>query len=252
MARLYLTGGLRLEGPDGSFDGSDLPGHQGRLALAALAVDRRPLSHDRLASIVWDDDPPAQWKSALSAVISKTRSLISQTGLDGSAVLVSTGGSYSFSPSSEMWIDLEQADRRLDRAEGSLRHDDPTDAAREATVASAILRRPLLPGEAGFWVEAARRRQSDALYRCYVTLATAWKIIGDHQLASITAEAAIQVDPYRELGHRLLIEIERDRGDSGAAVRAFSRCERIFRDEIGVRLSPETLMLADRLFTDGR
>jgi DNA-binding SARP family transcriptional activator len=237
-----------MEGPAGNFDGSDLPGHQGRLAFAALAVDRRPLAHEHLASIVWDDDPPGQWKSALAAVISKARSLISLTGLDGAAVLVSTGGTYSFSPSPQMWIDLEQAYRRLDRAEGSLRHDDPMSAAQEATVASAILRRPFLPGESGLWLEEARSRQSDALYRCYVTLAAAWRIIGDHQLAAAIAESAILVDPYRELGHRLLIEIEQERGDSGAAVRAFNRCERILRDEMGVRLSPETLRLADRLF----
>ena len=127
---------------------------------------------------VWNDNPPEQWKSALAAVISKTRSLISATGLDGSTVLISTGGTYGFSPSPRMWIDLEQAYRRLDHAEGSLRHDDPMSAAQEATVASATLRRPFLPGESGLWLEEARSRQSDALYRCYVTLAAAWKMIG--------------------------------------------------------------------------
>lgn len=239
-----------MEGPAGSFGGSDLPGHQGRLALAALAVERRPLAHEYLASIVWNDNPPEQWKSALAAVISKTRSLISATGLDGSAVVISTGGTYGFSPSPRMWIDLEQAYRRLDHAEGSLRHDDPMSAAQEATVASATLRRPFLPGESGLWLEEARSRQSDALYRCYVTLAAAWKIIGDHQLAAVTAESAILIDPYRELGHRLLIEIEQERGDSGAAERAFSRCERILRDEIGVHLSPATRRLGELLFED--
>ncbi len=249
MARLYLTGGLRMEGPDGSFGEADLPGHQTRIAFAALAVERRPISHDGLAEIVWDDTPPAQWKSALAAVVSKTRSLITAIGLDGAAVLSSVGGTYSFTPPAQMWIDLEHAYRRLDRAEGALRHGRAGEAAPDATVASAILRRPLLAGEHCMWLDQVRRSQSDALYRAFITLASAWNQLGDHQLSAITAESAIKVDPYREVGHRLLIEAERALGDSGAALRAFRRCERILADEIGVRLSPETLHLGVLLRT---
>ena len=251
MARLYLTGGLRIEGPDGNFGGADLPGGQGRVAFAALAIERRPVSHDRLADIVWDANPPNQWKSALAAVISKTRALLAHVGFDAAETLTSSGGTYAFVPTADTWIDLEQAWRRLDRAEGSLRHGDPADASREATVASAIFRRPLLPGESGRWLDAMRRQQLDALYRTYVTLAAAWNTLGDHQMASTTAEAAIEIDPYRERGHRLLIEIERNRGDSGAAIRALRRCEQVFSDEIGVPLSPETLHLAGLLRRGG-
>ena len=147
MARLYLTGGLRIEGPDGTIGGADLPGHQGRVAFVALAVERHPISHDGLADIIWDNAPPRQWKSALAAVVSKTRSLITTTGLDGTSVLSSAGGTYTFTPPAEMWIDLEHAYRCLDRAEGALRHGDHTGAVGDATVASAILRRPLLAGE---------------------------------------------------------------------------------------------------------
>ncbi len=245
MARLYLTGGLRMEGPTGSFVGADLPGGQGRIAFVALAIERRPVSHDHLADVVWDGRPPPQWKSALAAVISKTRSLIAQIGLDAAAVLTSSGGTYAFVPPADTWVDLEQAHRRLDRAEGSLRHGDAEAASREATVASAILRRRLLPGESGLWLESERSRQRDALYRSFATLAQAWHALGDHQLASITATSAIDIDPYRERGHRLLIEIELTRGDSGAAMQALRRCERVFNDELGVNLSPETLQLAE-------
>jgi DNA-binding SARP family transcriptional activator len=95
--------------------------------------------------------------------------------------------------------------------------------------------------------EAARGRQSDALFRSLVTLATAWHRLGDHQLAAVIADSAVDVDSYREVGHRLVIEAECARGDSGAATRALERCERIFADELGVRLSSETLQLAGRL-----
>ena len=245
MSRLYLTGGLRLDGPTGSFGDAELPGTQGRVAFAALAVERRPISFDELADIVWDESPPEQWRSALSPVISKVRSLISKTGLDGSSVLTSVGHAYAFQPPSDIWIDLEDAFRRLDRAEGALRHDELEHTTREATVASSILRRPFLAGVDSLWADRVRRRTSDALYRCSITLATAWTQLGDPQLAATAAETAIQLDPLRELAHRLLIRAELARGDRSAALRAFARCDDIMAAEFGAPPSHETIELVD-------
>lgn len=247
MARLYLTGGLRLDGPAGSFTDVDLPGNQGRIAFAALAVERRPLSHDQLADIVWDGCPPTQWKSALAPVISKTRSLITATGLDGSTVLVSGGGAYELRLPADIWVDLEDASRRLDRAEGALRHDHHSMAALDATVASSILRRPLLTGVDNIWADRSRERLADSLYRCSVVLAAAWKHLGDHQLAATAAQTAIGLDPLRELAHRLLIETELARGDHSAALRAYTHCAELLATELGAQPSPATMELGEAL-----
>jgi DNA-binding SARP family transcriptional activator len=252
LARLYLTGGLRLEGPSGHFTDSDLPGRQGRIAFAALAVERRPLSHDHLADIIWDESPPPQWKPALAPVISKIRSLISSTGLDGSEVLTAGGGAYGLTLPPDTWVDLECAFRALDRAEGALRHDQDADAARDATVASSILRRDLLVGIDNLWADRLRDRLADALYRCSVTLATAWNRLGDHQLAATVAQTAIDLDPLREVGHRLLIRAERARGDHSAALRAYLRCVDVLATELDAPPSPETLELADSIHPASR
>lgn len=247
MARLHLTGGIRFEGPDGVFDDGDLPGHQGRIAFAALAIERRPLSHDELADIVWSERPPDRWKTALTAVMSKIRRLVSDIGLDGTRVVASSGGTYALAVPTETWVDVEDAMRRLDRAEGALRHGDAATASGEATVATAILRRPLLAGVDCLWLDDARRRQTDALFRCATTLADAWIRLGDHQLAATAAELAIELDPLRETAHRLLIEAERGRGDRGAALRAYARCESTLASEVGVAPSRETRLLAEQL-----
>lgn len=247
LARLYLTGGLRLDGPGGSITDADLPGNQGRIVFAALAVERRPLSHDQLADIIWDEQPPAQWKNALAPVISKTRSLITTTGLDGPSVLGSGGGAYELHLPADIWVDLENALRRLDRAEGALRHDQHADAALDATVASSILRRPFLTGADNLWADRVRDRLADALYRCSVVLAEAWNRLGDHQLAATAARTAIDLDPLRELAHRLLIKTELARGDHSAALRAYTECIELFADELDARPSPETLELGATL-----
>ena len=232
-----------MEGPRGGFGESQLPGHQGRIVFVALAIARQPISHDGLADIVWDGAPPTQWRSALAAIVSKTRTLITSTGLEATSTLASEGGSYVFLPPTDAWIDLEHASRCLDRAEGALRHGDAAGAAPDATVAASILRRPLLAGVDCLWLDETRRQLEDAHYRSFVALSTAWNRLGDHRLAAVTAEAAITIDPHREIAHRLLITAERADGDGGAARRAFQRCERHLA-EIGAEPSSDTRRVA--------
>ncbi len=119
LARVYLTGGIRVDGPGGSFVDVDLPGNQGRIAFAAMAIERRPVSFDELAEIVWDERLPSNWKGALAAVVSKTRTLLSSVGLDGREVIRSTGGTYELVLPTGSWVDLEEASLQLDRAEGA-------------------------------------------------------------------------------------------------------------------------------------
>jgi DNA-binding SARP family transcriptional activator len=247
LARLYLTGGIRVEGPLGLFFDGDLPGNQGRVAFAALTLERRPLSRDHLADIVSGESLPAQWKGGLTAIVSKIRSLITAIGIQGHDVMVSTGGTYQLVLPPDSWVDMENALVRLDRAEGAIRHQDFVDATREATVSSSILQRPFLSGVDNKWVDGVRRRQGDALHRCLIALAESWNELGDHQLAATIAESSIQLDPLRKIGHRLLIEAEIALGDRGAASRALRRCSRLLGEELGVGVSPETAALAKAL-----
>jgi DNA-binding SARP family transcriptional activator len=247
LARLYLTGGIRVEGSLGQFADGDLPGNQGRVAFVALTLERRPLSRDQLADIVWGESLPARWNGALTTIVSKIRSLMTSVGLQGHDVMVSSGGTYQIVLPSESWVDMEEALTRLDRAEGAVRHHEFLDATRDGTVASSILRRPLLSGVDNTWVDGVRQRQADALHRCLIALAESWNQLGDHQLSATIAESAVQLDPLREIGHRLLIEAEIELGDRGAASRALLRCERTLHEELDVAVSPETAALADLL-----
>lgn len=247
LAHVFLTGGLRVEGPAGSFTDAELPGPQGRVAIAALVIERRPLTRDALAEIVWDGLLPPKWEGALSTIISKIRSLLSGVGLDGKSMVPTVGGTYAIALPADTWVDLEDAIRRLDRAEGALRHGDTVTATTEGTAASGVLRRSFLAGCEHDWVSAQRRRQDDRLHRCSVVLARSWIDRGDPGLAAVIAEAAVALDPLREVGHRLVIEAELARGDRGAARRAYEVCARILQEELGVAPSIETTDLASEL-----
>lgn len=213
--------------------------------LAALVHERVPLDRGRLADIVWGEDVPDGWTGSLSALISKTRSLLASCGVDAKSVLVSSAGSYAVNLPAGSWVDLEDAIRRLDRAEGEVVHGNLADALPEATVASSILRRPFLRGSEGAWIDEVRRRNDAALYRCYEVLAEGWRDQGHHRLAITIAEQAITLDPLHETGYRLLMEAELARGDSIAALEAFDRCERIVMAEFGASPSQRTADVAN-------
>lgn len=245
--KIFLTGRLRVQGPEGVITDADLSGKQARLALALLVHDRRPIHRDRLADVIWDGELPDTWSASLNAIVSKLRRQLGRTGLGARSVLTASGGTYAISLPTSSWVDTEDAIRRVDRAEGAMRHGDLAAAVSDATVASSILRRPFLGGVDGEWVSEVRHQLGTALYRSYVVLATGWIARGDHQLASSVAERAIELDPIRETAYRLVMEAELGRGDAGAALGAFDRCERIVREEFGASPSAETIALAERV-----
>src|SRR5690606_6716165 len=118
--------------------------------------------------------PPEKWDGALSAIVSRIRSLLSRTGVESRDVLASSGGTYVLRLPPGTWVDLEDAYRRLDRAHGALRHGDLLLATTDGTVAAGILRRPFLAGLDGDWIAGERRRQTDAHHAATIVLATAW------------------------------------------------------------------------------
>ncbi len=243
---IFLTGRLVVEGPAGTFGEADLAGKQARVALASLTLERVPIDRDRLADMIWGEELPDQWSSSLNVLISKIRSLLARCGLDAKAILTSSGGAYAVNLPPQGWVDVEDAVRRLDRADAAARRRDWMSALPEATVASSILRRPFLGGVEGEWVDARRRRLQADLYHAYVLLAEGWIDRGNEQLSITIADQAITLDPLRETAYRLLMEAELSRGDSFAALSTFKRCEEMCRAELGAAPSRATVELAER------
>jgi SARP family transcriptional regulator, regulator of embCAB operon len=237
--RLYLLGHLVLETPVGTLVGERLPGRQGRLTLVRLALVRsQAVPRDVLAEALWPAGPPQAWDTALSAVVSKLRGQLAAVGLDG--VLRAADGCYELRLPGDVWVDAEDATRQLDRAEGMLRAGEIERAWGPATVALAILRRQLLPGEEGAWVETQRARLEQQRLRASDALIHVWLARGQGGLAQQLAEEAITVAPLRETGHRLLMRAHLAQDNPSQAVVAYHRCRDRLLAELGVEPAPAT------------
>jgi SARP family transcriptional regulator, regulator of embCAB operon len=234
--RIQLCGRLvvRLEGRRVE---EALPGRQGRLAFAFLAVNRRrTVTRDELTDALWSDHTRSD---RLSPLISKLRQVVPLDGRGDVRLALPDGA----------WIDVEAAAEGLHRAESAAARGDFASAWGPARVAQHVTTRVFLPGEDAPWADAERRRLDEILIRSLELVGRACVAIGGGELdtAERAARTLIERSPYRESGHRLLMETLEARGNTAEALLVYETLRRRLRDELGAAPSSSTQALHRRL-----
>ena len=221
--------GRRVEG--------ELPGRQGRLAFVFLVLVRqRAVTRDELLEALWPEPPAAD---ALSPLLSKLRRAVPLEGRGAVRLALPAGA----------WVDVEAAGEALHRAEGAVARGDWAAAWGPARVAQHIAARGFLPGEELPWVEERRRELEELHLRALEAAGRASLGLGGGELdtAERAARALIARAPYRESGHRLLMEALAGRGNRAESLLVFDDLRRRLRDDLGSTPSPETQALHRRL-----
>jgi DNA-binding SARP family transcriptional activator len=239
--RIYLTGHVSLEHGDRLVTEASLPGRQGRLAFVFLAANRRrPISRGDLVDVIWPDKPPLENESALSAILSKLRSVLKKTGWPPSEATIDVCSSsigIRFPP--QTWVDIEDAANAIDEAEGALRAGDPAKAWGFANVVVSIARRPFLADHEAPWIEARRAMQRTLLTRGLQCLAAATQASDPSLAIQYTAEV-LNLEPFRETTYQQLMRLHAAMGNRAEALRVFGQCRELLRDELGASPSPQT------------
>jgi class 3 adenylate cyclase len=245
-ARVYLTGRMAVETGAGIADEARFPGRQGRLAFAFLALSaQRPAARESVAVAVWGENVPPSWDAALKSIMSKLRSLLK--GVDLPDPVAAVSGCYQLRLPVDAWIDLEACARAVDVAEAAIRKGHVDDAWSEATVATAIARRPFLPGEDAPWIDDVRVRLAARHVRALDTLAEVWLQRKNASLAIAVAAEAVGLEPFRESGYRQLMRAHVLAGNRAEALRTYDRCARTLGAELAVEPDGETTALRDSL-----
>jgi len=239
--RVYLAGTICVERDDVLITESWFPGRQGRLAFAMLAGERdRALAREELADELWGEELPRAWEVALRALISKLRGALAEVGLDGATALPHAFGCYQLRLPQGAWVDLEAAVDAIHRAETALRDGDLDAANGWALPASQIARRPLLPAETGPWVTRRRAELAEVRVRSLECRAEVLLARGDPVLAARDAREVVDLEPFRETAHRLLMRAHAAAGNPAEALRVYERCRATFREELGIDPSRAT------------
>ena len=239
--RIYLAGTVFVEHGGVVRDEASLPGRQGRLLFCYLVLTHgQPLARHELMNAVWGESVPEVVDASLNALISKLRRFLNGAGLDGAAALESSLGSYRLHLPTGSWVDIDQAELSFHEAEAAARNNDMPALYAGALVAGAIARRSFLAGESLPWVVAQRERLRTLLVRTLDYQSDFYQWHGELEVAMKLAQQAVSIEPFREVGHQRLMRLLRDQGNRAEALRAYERCRRMLRDELGISPSAET------------
>jgi WD40 repeat protein/DNA-binding SARP family transcriptional activator len=243
-ARITLAGRIAVRTDHGELDERALPGRQPRVAFAVLVLERhRPVPRGELAASLWGEQRPATWEPALRGVVSRVRGFVVASGLGAGETLRSDAGSYQLRSTAELEVDVEVAATQVAAADASLRRGEVEEALASAAGARGVLARPLLPGAQSEWLESRRRELTLLLLRALEILARGRLELGEATESLVAAEAALDLDPYRESTYRTMMAAHAEAGNPAGGLIVFDRCRRLLADELGVDPAPATQAL---------
>jgi DNA-binding SARP family transcriptional activator len=240
--RVQLCGALAVEIRGRRVEAA-LPGRQGRLLFAYLAVNRqRSTSRDELADALWGELVPSGADAALTVLLSKTRAALRPGDVQGR-------GELRLALPQDAWIDVEAALEAVHRAESAVAQGRWREAWGAALVARFVAARRFLAGHDAAWVEVWRRRLADVLVRALEAYTAASLGVGGTELAAAERSALelIERAPFRESGYRLLMEVKAVRGNAAEALHVYEQLRVLLREELGVAPSPAVQAVHRRL-----
>src|SRR5262249_38728521 len=148
------------------------------------------------------------------------------------------------------WVDVLAAGDAARAAESLLGASELAGAVEAATLAASLLREPFMSAETAAWVESKRRELEQIRSRALLVLSEATLRSGQAEAAAAWAEQAIQAEPFRDIGYRLLMEANAASGNRAEALRVYERCRRLLAEELGAFPSPETEAVYRRLLEE--
>ena len=240
--RIQLCGRLvvRLEGQRVE---DSLPGSLGQLLFAYLVLNRlRRVERDELLIAVYGEEATPDHHPRLSVLLSKLRRVVGPELLAGRAQI-------ELLLPADAFVDVEAALEALHRAESHVANGEWAEAWGPSGVAYHVASRPLLQGHDRPWLDDWRRRLDDVRVRGLECFAAARLGLGGPTLpqAADCARQLIELAPFRETGHRILMEALERSGNVAEALRAYDRLRVMLRDELGVAPSPAVQNVYRRL-----
>jgi DNA-binding SARP family transcriptional activator len=220
-----------------------LPGGKGRLLLAYLVLNRaRPMNRDELLSAVYGDEVSPDHQPRLSVVLSKLRRVLGPG-------LVTGRSEIELVLARDAFVDVEAAREGLHRAEYHVANEEWAEAWGPAGIAYHVANRPLLHGHDRPWLEEWRRRLDDIRLRGLECFAQARLGLGGPTLpqAETCGRRLIELAPYRESGHQILMEALARRGNAAEALLVYDRLRILLRDELGIAPGPAVQSVYRRL-----
>ena len=230
--RIYLFGQPRFEA-DGKPHKFAAPPKTLPLLAYLLLHRTGPISREKLAYTLWQDDPEDEALVDLRRhLYYLNRALVSPR--DGVPWILADKEIVRWNPSADAWLDIAEFERSI--ASGS---------GREAAV--ELYAGDLLENLYDDWVFAERDRLKSSYLSALGELLVERRGRRDYAMAAAYASRILTVDPWREDVVRQLMMIRFESGDRAGALTAFERFASVLRKEMDVEPMPETIALREMI-----
>jgi class 3 adenylate cyclase/DNA-binding SARP family transcriptional activator len=240
-SRVRLLGRFAVESDGVVVADAELGNRKARLLLKLLAVRHgRHVAMDAIIEALWGERVPAKAVENVATLVSRLRTTL------GTDVIEGGRAGYRLVVPLGCTVDVEDAERLVEEAEGRLDSGQPALAATAAAQALEVLGTggPLEEETAGGeWLDELRRDLERLVRRARVAGWRASAGVGEHRRALALAEEAVAADPLDEEAHRAVIVAYHRLGEPGEALAAYERVRTVLVEELGTDPGAQTQAL---------
>ena len=189
----------------------------------------RPVDRGELVEAVWSQEAPRDPADALAALLSKVRTALANSWLEGRSRL-------TLILPADADVDVERALAAVHQAESACSLADWPRAWAASLTAQNVAKRRLLGEYEEAWIEDWRRTMDDVLIRALECYATACLRLGRTELAGAERAARLLVRsaPLHESGYGLLMAALEAQGNVAEALLVYEALRQHLRSELGV------------------
>jgi ATP/maltotriose-dependent transcriptional regulator MalT/DNA-binding SARP family transcriptional activator len=216
--------------------------------FALLLLDRqRAVPRDELVAQLWPEIDPAAALSNFHFSLHALRKALASAGASEATSVVRTDTGYRLALPASIHVDLEVFRRSLRRGREAKDAGRSREAIQYLRAAVAVHRGEFLADMNAPWIDRQREetdRQFVAAAKELATLELEWK---EPKAAIRPLEKLLELEPYDEEAHRLLMRAHHESGDHALAIRHYQALEAMLHRDLGAEPEPATRELHQRI-----
>jgi DNA-binding SARP family transcriptional activator len=246
--QIYTLGTLQVVRDSTAVTESDWHTRQARQLLKILLTERpRPVSTDVLIEILWPHSTPSAAATTLRSAINALRNVLEpdRPNRAPSKYIVTQAPGYAFHLTPDIWLDVEEFERRLMQAHNL---HDPALRLHFLEGAIALYQDDYLISDPyADWLQTERERLRERFFNTLLQAAEFYADTGRYADAITTCRRLLASDEVRENAYQALMRYQAESGDSAGALLTYERCRTLLSDELGADPSPVTQQIHQRI-----
>lgn len=214
----------------------------------------RRVSRDQLMEFLWPGSEPASAAASLRVTLTRLRKALAQpVGGNGSKTpfFGDERGMIWFNPRGDYRLDTEEFEKNACRGLAELRAGNRDGAVPALEEAMEIYRGDLLEEDLyQDWAASERERLQIIYLDILIGLARLYLDAGgraSNGRALSLLQRALTVNPYHEETYLVMMEVHRESGQTGEALRLYEKCSKMLAEEFGARPGRAMMKLAGEL-----